>query len=157
MRKFLLLVSTFAIYSITAQAAIYEMPAPGNDIIGQTITAHVQRGDTMDKLTRRYEVSYHELLEANPKLNPRRLRIGDILIIPSEYILPTYRKGIVINISEPRLYYFYPDGKHVFTTPVGLGRSSWRTPTMKTRVIKKEKNPPHTRSYFSTLCILVEF
>jgi L,D-transpeptidase ErfK/SrfK len=140
MRKFLL-VLTFAIYSITAGGAVYKMPGHGNDIIGRIINARVQKGDTINRLVQRYDLSYHELLEANPEIHPRKLYIGETLIIPSAYILPKYRQGIVINTAEPRLYYFYPDGRHVFTTPVGLGRYNWRTPTMVTKVIKKEENP----------------
>lgn len=139
MRTFLILF--FAVFSMSALAAIYEMPSTGNDIIGQILNVQIQEGDTINKLAQKYEVSYHELLEANPGINPRLLQVGKLLIIPTEYILPKYREGIVINTAEPRLYYFYPDGKYVFTTPVGLGRYNWRTPEMATKVIKKVEDP----------------
>lgn len=134
---FLILVNLF----LTAQAAFYEMPAPGNDVIGEIRVIHVQKGDSANKLMREYELSYHELLEANPKVRFSNLHEGATIVIPTQFILPKYRKGIVINIPELRLYYFTPDGQYVFTTPVGLGRSGWRTPTMTTYVIKKEEQP----------------
>ncbi|KPJ67931.1 MAG: hypothetical protein AMJ43_02775 [Coxiella sp. DG_40] len=124
-----------------AKGAIYPMPTSGNDIIGHNETIYIEANDTLDKLAKEYEVSYHELLEANPEINPKNLIPGTKVLIPTQFILPKYRKGIVINIPELRLYYFMPDREHVFTTPVGLGRDSWRTPTMLTGVIKKEANP----------------
>jgi len=117
------------------------MPQIGNDIIGQIFTVQIQEGDNLTKLSKEYEVSFHEILEVNPNIHPRRLRIGDSVVIPSEFILPKYRQGIVINIPELRLYYFTSDGNYVFTTPVGLGRSGWRTPTMVTRIYSKVTNP----------------
>lgn len=124
-----------------ANAAMYQMPDSGNDIIGHNEIIHIKANDSIDKLAQEYEISYHELLEANPEINPKRLSIDTSLLIPLQFILPKYRQGIVINIPELRLYYFTPDGKYVFTTTVSLGRSSWRTPTMTTKVIKKEMYP----------------
>jgi L,D-transpeptidase ErfK/SrfK len=140
MRKFGLFLLLCCVINI-AQAAIYPMPHQGNDIIGHIFTVQIQQGGSLDKLCKKYEVSFHELLEANPKIHPKRLRLGDSIVIPTEFILPKYRQGIVINIPELRLYYFTPDGNYVFTTPVGLGRSGWRTPTMVTKIYSKVKNP----------------
>lgn len=140
MRKFGLFLLICCVVNI-AQAAIYHMPEKGDDIIGQIFTVQIQAGDTLTKISEKYEVSFHEILEANPNIHPRRLRIGDSVVIPTEFILPKYRQGIIINIPELRLYYFTPDGHYVFTTPVGLGRSGWRTPTMITKIISKVLNP----------------
>lgn len=134
---FLLLTTIFPI----AQAAFYPLPSLDNDIVGEIQIIHIQKGDNINKLMQKYELSYHELLEANPKIRFSNLHEGDAIIIPTQFILPKYRKGIVINIPELRLYYFTPDGQYVFTTPVGLGRSGWRTPTMTTYIIKKEEQP----------------
>jgi L,D-transpeptidase ErfK/SrfK len=127
--------------SVTARAAFYPMPSSGNDIVGKLQVIRVQKEDNVNELMRKYEVSYHELLEANPEVRFSSLQKGEEIVIPTQFVLPKYRKGIVINIPELRLYYFTPDGQSVFTAPVGLGRSGWRTPTMTTYVIKKEKNP----------------
>lgn len=128
-------------FPLSADCAIYPMPARGNDIVGHAFTIRIEPGDSLDTIRRRYDVSYYELLEANPDVNFYRLRVGKSIIIPTEYILPKYRRGIVINIAELRLYYFTPDGRFVYTFPVGLGRIDWRTPTAVTRVIKKETEP----------------
>jgi L,D-transpeptidase ErfK/SrfK len=141
MRKKFFLFLPILIPLSVANGAMYQMPDSGNDIIGHNEIIHIKAYDTIDKLAQEYEVSYHELLEANPGINPKKLSIGTPLLIPLQFILPQYRQGIVINIPELRLYYFIPNGKYVFTTPVGLGRSSWRTPTMTTKIIKKEMYP----------------
>lgn len=117
------------------------MPAPGNDIVGHAFVVQVQPGDNLTAIRERYDVSYYELLEANPGVNFYRLRVGRSITIPTEYILPKYRRGVVINIAELRLYYFTPDGRYVYTFPVGLGRVDWRTPTAITKIIKKEQDP----------------
>jgi membrane-bound lytic murein transglycosylase D len=43
----------------------------------------VTRGETMGHIARKYRVSSRLLAEANPKANPRRLRIGQRLIVPT--------------------------------------------------------------------------
>lgn len=121
----------------------YSMPG-GDDIIGQSRHVKVKYGDTIASIGQRYDVGVQEMKDANPHIkNPLHLEVGDALNIPSQYILPPpkYRKGIVINVAELRLYYFSPDGKSVSTYPVALGRESWRTPTGNTTIIRKKMNP----------------
>lgn len=126
----------------TAFSAVYEMPAPGNDIIGQVQYTHAQHGEDLDAVGARYGVGMHEMMEANPNLPSKgTLRSGQKVMVPTQYVLPPYRKGIVVNIPELRLYYFTPDGKYVMTYPVGLGRDQWRTPLASTTVVKKATNP----------------
>lgn len=131
----------FSLLSWNALAAIYPMPAPGNDIVGHAFVTQVEYGDSLDTLRNRYEVSYDSLVAANPHINFNRLRVGQKVVIPTEFILPKFRRGIVINIPELRLYYFTPDGHYVYTFPVGLGREDWRTPTAITKVIDKQTDP----------------
>lgn len=136
-----------------ATAALYPMPSYGNDIIGHAFVTRVRSYDSVTKIRHRYDVSLNELVEANPDTNFYRLRVGQKIIIPAEYILPKYRRGIVINIPELRLFYFTPDGRYVYTFPVGLGRENWRTPTAAAKVIYKEAypswHPPDTiREYY---------
>lgn len=124
-----------------ALGLIYHMPLSGNDIVGSTFLTKVQSGDSVNKIMQRYELSYHELLEANPKINFRHLHRGQDLLIPEEFILPPYHDGIVINTAELRLYYFTPDGSTVYTYPVALGRLDWRTPLIQTKVARKMEDP----------------
>lgn len=47
-------------------------------------TTHtIASGDTYGKLSTKYKVSVNDLLDANPGVDPRRLRIGQKILIPS--------------------------------------------------------------------------
>jgi L,D-transpeptidase ErfK/SrfK len=131
-----------AILPSLALGARYHMPPRGNDLIGTLFTVQAEPGQSLTDIGDRYKVGMHEMLEANPHItHPDELSGGEEIIIPTQFVLPKYRKGIVINLAECRLYYFTPDGKCVFTYPVGLGRKGWRTPTTSTTVIRKSVNP----------------
>lgn len=139
--RYIFILSFLLSITPSADSATYLMPTPGNDIIGHVFTTKVQAQDSVTTLRQRYEVSYNELVEANPKVNFYKLKVGQDIVIPTQYILPAFRHGIVINTPELRLYYFSPDERFVFTYPVGLGRMNWRTPTTITKVIKKQEKP----------------
>jgi L,D-transpeptidase ErfK/SrfK len=132
-------------YSYSSQPiarSTYNLPPAGNDIIGSTQQVVTEKNDTYVTVGERYDVGMQELLAANPGLSPSRLPRGKKIIIPSEYILPPkqYRRGIVINIPELRLYYFTPQDT-VMTFPVALGREGWDTPVGTTYVYRKEESP----------------
>lgn len=129
---------------LTTHAAKFHMPPPGNDVVGQISTVYAEPGDTLEDLGDRYGIGFHEIVEANPHIKTNELYGGEEILIPTQYVLPKYRKGIVINLAELRLYYFTPDGQYVYTYPVGLGRKGWRTPTTSTTVVRKAVNPTWT-------------
>ena len=89
-------------------ALIFKLPANGDDIVGQVQWTQALPGDTFNKIGRRYDMGYFELVEANPTLNPEHLQPGSIVIIPSRFILPPKRHGLVINLAELRIYFFPP-------------------------------------------------
>lgn len=129
-------------FSCTASATTYPMPKPGDDLVGEMFTVSARAGDSLRSIGNRYSMSLYEMLEANQQIkNPRSLNLGEKIFIPAQFILPSARKGIVINLAELRLYYFTPDGKYVMTYPVGVGRRDWRTPIIVTRVVNKTPNP----------------
>lgn len=119
---------------------------PGDDVVGQPVTVKAH-GDTLLTIANRYNIGMHEILETNPQLKltqetaTNKLRSGKNVIVPTAYVLPPFRKGIVINLAELRLYYFPADGSRVYTYPVGVGRTQWRTPLASTSVISKEEYP----------------
>lgn len=139
-RIFTALVLTCALPSIT-YAAVYDMPKPGNDIIGDYYVIEARSGETLVSIGENYDIGLHEMLEANPNVNPQHLRDGQKIVIPTAYILPEFRQGIVINLAELRLYYFDNANNRVYTYPVGLGRKEWRTPTAEAKVSNKVTNP----------------
>jgi membrane-bound lytic murein transglycosylase D len=64
----------------TTVAAYAELP-PERRV---TFVEHyVQRGETMGGIARKYRVSATLLQEANPRVSPRRLRIGQRLVVPT--------------------------------------------------------------------------
>ncbi len=139
--KVVSLVWVCLLWSTGSLATTYPMPPAGTDIIGQVITVEAQSGDTLLKIANDYNIGWHEIMEANPDVNPQRLHWGQRIVIPTAYILPPFREGIVINLAELRLYYFSPDKKYVYTYPVGLGRREWRTPVVDSVVVNKKQDP----------------
>lgn len=114
-------------------------------VIGSTRFYQVQKKDTFLDIARFYDLGYNEITEANPGVDPWIPKPGQMILLPTEWILPDVEfKGVVVNIPEMRLYYFRPSaaGTVIVTTfPVGLGRDDWRTPEGKFRIRGKTVNP----------------
>jgi len=131
----------------TAYAAEYAMPANGDGVVGEVQNIRAESGDTLLTIGNRYGLGMHEMLEANPNLHldqdtaSKPLSWRTKVVVPTQFVLPPIRKGIVINMPELRLYYFTADGSRVYTYPVGMGRDEWRTPLAQTTVISKETDP----------------
>lgn len=116
-----------------------------SDIVGDVQYTVVKKGDTVYKIARKFDLGQQEIIEANPKVNPHKLKVGQKLKIPSSFILPPgKREGIVLNLAELRLYSFSEDGKSVSTHPVGIGRLGWKTPVGSTTIIRKREHPTWT-------------
>lgn len=125
----------------TSEALTFVLPPNGN-IIGHIQYTTVQPGDTIADVAMRYNMGGYEMVEANPGVSYSAPKPGSRLIVPSRFILPDGpRQGIVINISEMRLYYYHPDGVHVSTYPVGVGQEGWNTPLGKTQIVKMRERP----------------
>jgi L,D-transpeptidase ErfK/SrfK len=130
----------------SVQAQEYRLPPNGDSVVGglQWVTATYE--DTLLDIARRYDVGYREIRLANPGVDVWLPGQGAEILIPSRYVLPAGpRKGIVINLSEMRLYY-YPkpapgQAPRVITYPISIGRVEWRTPLADTRVVKKVPDP----------------
>ena len=114
---------------------------PGQDIFGQVQSTVLHTGDTWLAIARHYDVGYDELAAANPRMDPEHLIVGTVLIIPTQYVLPPVRRGIVINVANMRLYYFPKDEPYFYTYPIGIGRRHWQTPWGALHVIQKIRNP----------------
>lgn len=125
-----------------AFSATYPLPKNGNDIIGEIYTVRSVSGDTLSSVGLRYGMSLHEMMEANPGIRmDGTIGANRKIVIPAQFILPKQRKGIVVNMASLRMFYFTSDGKYVMTFPVAMGRDQWRTPTVTTSVVSKEKDP----------------
>lgn len=109
--------------------------------VGEITTYKAQGDDTMLTIGARESLGYVELRSANPSMDPWRPGPGTFMILPKMHLLPDApRKGIVINLSEMRLYYYNKSGK-IETFPIGVGREGFTTPMGSTTVVSKTKDP----------------
>ncbi|MGB0466256.1 MAG: L,D-transpeptidase family protein [Pontibacterium sp.] len=105
--------------------------------------AKVQEGQTLVSLARRYNLGYRAILRANPNLDIWLPPVGSRVNLTNVHILPPgSREGLVLNLSEMRLY-FYPDeqAESLVTFPIGIGREGWQTPVTHTQVKDKIEAP----------------
>ncbi len=133
---------------------IYTIPSFGSDpykyskktaIIGSLKTHTVKERESLIELARDFDLGYNEITDANPGHDPFVPKTGSKIIIPSAWILPDAEEysGIIVNLSEMRLYYFFREGKtsRVMTFPIGIGDEGKDTPAGSFTVIEKIENP----------------
>lgn len=114
-------------------------------LIGEAQTATTQYEDTLVHLARRYNVGFVEIRAANPGVDPWIPGAGTKITLPTQHILPNApHKGVVINLSEMRLYVFGNDGDAPATYPIGIGRSGLTTPLGSTTVARAAIDPTWT-------------
>ena len=122
-------------YPLTGRGSTAE-----STVIGGLETYVVEDGDTLLDVGRHFDLGYNEMTSANPGVDPWMPSPGEVLIIPTEFILPEARpQGVVVNIPEMRLYHF--QSGTLVTYPVGLGRDDWRTPEGTFKIRGKTENP----------------
>ncbi len=118
----------------------------GTTIIGVVQTYDAKPKDSLIELARSFDVGYNEITAANPDLDPFVIGDNAKVLIPTAWILPDVeeRRGIVINISEMRLYYFTQErGEQLVRTyPIGIGDEGTDTPVGSFKVIGKIVDPP---------------
>jgi L,D-transpeptidase ErfK/SrfK len=117
----------------------------GETVIGNVQTYTIKDLESLIEIARTFGLGYNEIMQANPDLDPFVPGEGMSVEIPTSWILPdvTSYKGIVINLSEMRLYYFFTKkgAKVVTTFPIGIGAEGYDTPEGNFRVIEKIENP----------------
>ncbi|OBT09511.1 peptidase [Vibrio sp. UCD-FRSSP16_10] len=129
----------------SAVSATFTLPKDGSHIVGKLQRHQVTKGETFALLAKDYDVGLLSLIAANRGVDPFLPTDGEVLTVPTRFILPTAKqKGIVINLAELRLYYFDPDGEHVHVFPVGIGRIGRETPQMVTSISSMIEAPTWT-------------
>ncbi len=116
-----------------------------HEIIG-TMGRHVVRdGESLYEVARNYKTGYNEIVDANPGIDPVLPGTGTKLMLPTSWILPDASRapGIVINLSEMRLYYFIGKDapRMVRTYPIGIGDQGAETPLGTFQVVEKIAHP----------------
>lgn len=113
-------------------------------VIGVVKEYTVQENDSLIEIARHFGLGYNEIVDANPEVDPFLPGKGNVITIPTMWILPDASSdGIVINLSEMRLYYFIKKKDHtaIKTFPIGIGDDGTETPLGIFKVTDKKKNP----------------
>ncbi len=103
----------------------------------------VRKRETLLDVAREHGLGFNEMQDLYPRLDPWLLEEGTVLTIPTQWILPEKDfRGIVVNVAELRLYYYFTDGgPRVMTFPIGIGDRDWPTPVGKFLVQEKRIHP----------------
>ena len=93
-------------------------------------------GDTIRAIAASFEVEPQEILRINPDINPRNLRVGQIICIP----LAPSPIEIIVNIGAKRLT-VYKNGSIFREYIVATGKEDTPTPVGVFEVVNKEIDP----------------
>ena len=87
----------------------YPLPTGRDNIIGNLVEYQIQKGDTLLDVGRWFGVSAKEISDANNHMDWWAPTVGAKVVLTDEHILPdTPHVGLILNIPEMRLYYYYP-------------------------------------------------
>jgi len=114
------------------------------EVVGALQQYVIKKKDSLIELARKFDLGYNEIAEANPGLDPFIPKPGAVAKIPKYWILPNLprEQGIIINLSEMRLYYYpYKKAKFIFTFPLGIGDEGTETPLGTFTIIEKRVEP----------------
>lgn len=147
MKNVFILITVLAILSIpgTTLGARAFRYGEQNTVLGSVGRYTVKENESLYEIARTYKTGFNKIVAANRGVDPIIPGTGTRLILPTSWVLPDIilDRGIVINISEMRLYYFFEKrGVHrVRTYPVGIGDQGAGTPVGKFKVVEKIENP----------------
>src|SRR3990167_6069360 len=134
-----------SLFPLTSWAVTYSLPVAGNSLVGDLQYTQSHYNDSVGTLAQHYDVGLNALVDANPSIDPaQRLSSGVALTIPTRYLLPNERRGVVINLPEMRLYYFPAGSDTVMTYPIGVGKIGKSIPITSTTVTRKVTDPTWT-------------
>jgi membrane-bound lytic murein transglycosylase D len=105
------------------EAAYAKLPTPQRRARIGAVTVRVHRGDTLGRIARMHGVKLHDLMAMNPNLNPRRLRIGQKVVVPPK------GGAAVARVRRPltprRRLSANPRGTHKISHRVKKGDTLW--------------------------------
>ncbi|MEO8445683.1 MAG: L,D-transpeptidase family protein [Gammaproteobacteria bacterium] len=117
---------------------------PDVQVVGETSSVVASHEDTLTDIARLNGLGYEEIVWANPKVDIWLPGDGTSVVLPKKFVLPgATREGLVVNIAEYRLYYYYKaNGRMMVSTfPISIGRMDWATPIGRWAVTSKQKDP----------------
>lgn len=99
--------------------------SPDTALYGNTRYVKADDEDTFLDIAREFGLGYNQIVAANPGVEPWVPAKGSLVLVPLAFLLPQDRlhSGIVVNLAEMRLYYFFSNGGHDYflTVPIGIG------------------------------------
>lgn len=127
-------------------ASTYILPTDGSTVIGEIKVVMPSKGNTLLDIGRHFDLGHDEIATANPNTDVWVPEQGKGVVVPTQFILPPKPwTGVVINISQRRMFYFPTPAKDeaakVLTLPVGIAREGWSTPLGNTHIKSKRKDP----------------
>ena len=145
MNKFILtlIALLFIPYNVSASGA-FPLNEPSGIVIGFNKTYTIKDRETLIELARDHNVGYNEIVAANSRIDPWMPKKGSEIIIPTSWLVPeAIDEGILINLAEMRLYYFFSamGNKYIKTFPVGIGVEGTNTPLGAYNITGKTKDP----------------
>jgi L,D-transpeptidase ErfK/SrfK len=129
---------------ISSDASQFYSYSKNETVIGSIKTHKIKGDESLIEIAKKFGIGYNEIVEANPKLDPFIPGKGKVAIIPVSWILPDLASydGIVINLSEMRLYYFSKQSSNIVRTfPIGIGSEGNETPIGVFKVTEKAVKP----------------
>jgi L,D-transpeptidase ErfK/SrfK len=139
-----LIIYTTLFFTAPVAAEVYSFDND-NTVIGINKTYSIKNDESLIEIARKFGLGYNEIVNANPNLDPFVPGTNMPVKIPASWVLPDVASynGIVINLSEMRLYYFFRKlgSTLVRTFPIGIGSEGTDTPVGDFRVIEKMERP----------------
>jgi len=119
--------------------------SPGKTLYGTTRWIQVNAEDTLLDIARDLDLGYNQIVAANPDIDPWVPAKDSLVLAPLALVLPLERtsSGIVVNLAEMRLYYFFANGGHDYflTAPIGIGTEGFLTRLGVYTIKSKTANP----------------
>lgn len=130
------------IASSSSLALRFELQDAKNNVVGEPSEVTIEESQTLEQVGRDHELGPREMQAANPTLSKTaKLPAGTSVVLPTQFILPKEREGIVINVAEFRLYFFPEGSNSVETFPVAIAAVGRPIPQGTTKVVQKLIDP----------------
>lgn len=111
-------------------------------VFGTQTTHAVAPGESLAAIAVHHGFGFTEIVAANPDLPPWYPPVGADAVLPGHHILPDGpRAGLLLNLGQQRLFRFDTLGRPAASYAVGIGQAGWETPTGRTVVIDKRRDP----------------
>jgi L,D-transpeptidase ErfK/SrfK len=141
---FILIFIAFFGFSSPSDAFQIYSYADKNTVIGSVKTHIIKGNESLIEVARRFGIGYNSIVDANPGVDPFIPGSGISITIPTSWILPDMASydGIIINLSEMRLYYFSKHSSPIVRTyPIGIGSEGNETPVGVFKITEKVVKP----------------